>query len=439
MRRPSPRPVLLSTAMFILLVAMLLAPAQASTFSVTNVVVEMETSEDILVMNSDVDLTFTVTDKTTGDPITDCEVEVHIDRKTSDDDDGDDHMHTEPMEVPAGVPVPTVDIEVTEDPKSGWNLRVRVTNFEFDPANASTENVWGQGHAHLYMDDVKVGRLYTEWYHIGGLDKGEHTVLVTLNTNDHMDMAVDGVKVSDTATFTQEEDASHGHMTMPLYEVPDEVPTPGVDVTVHTDPKAGWNVQVETTDFRWAPQNASTMPLMGEGHAHIYVDDHKVARLYGGWYYLGALEEGEHQVRVTLNANNHSDYSKDGQVIEAVATVTVGLDAGDDGHGGDSVTVKATPGDKAGTYVVSHHFAKAGDYVIEVHVEGEGLGEMSKAFAVEVLEGDPAPVTIAGVIMYVALAIGAMILVQTVYTRRKVRRLQEVSRQSEEGMDGKGS
>ena len=435
MRQASPRKILLNAVMFVLASVMLMASFQASAFTVTNVVVEMETSEDVLVMNSDVDLTFTITDKDTGDPITDCEVEVHIDRDIVDDGNGDDHMHDKPMEVPAGVPAPAVDIQVTEDPKSGWNLRVTVTNFEFAPARASTENVWGQGHAHIYVDDVKVGRLYTEWFHIGGLSKGDHTVLVTLNTNDHMDMAVNGVKVADSETFNQAEDASHGHMMMPLYEVPAGVQAPGVDVTVHTDPKKGWNVQVVTTDFLWAPENASTMPVMGEGHAHLYVDDEKVARLYGGWYYLGALDEGEHQVRVTLNANNHSDYAKDGQVIEAVATATVGPDAGDPGHGGDSVTVMATPGSKAGTYVVSHHFAKAGDYTIEVHVNGESYDEVTKAFALEVLEGDPAPVTIAGVILYVALAIGAIILVQYVYTRRKVKRLQQVSDQSGEGMD----
>ena len=428
MRQASPRSILISVAATVLVASMLMTSAQASTS--TDVEVRLQTSEDLLVMNSDVDLTFTVTDKGTGDPITGCEVEVHIERRSSDEGpDGNDHMHGEPLEVPDGIPHPAVDIEVTEDPKAGWNLRTQTTNFVFAPGSASTENVWGEGHAHIHIDGVKVGRLYTEWYHIGGLEKGEHTVRVTLNTNDHMDMAVDGVMVEDTATITEtREPGGHGHMTSPLYEVPDGVATPGVDVTLHVDPKAGWNVQIDTTAFRWAPENASTTPVMGEGHAHLYVDDHKVARVYGGWYHLGSLEEGEHEIRVTLNANNHSDYAKDGQVIADMDVVTV-----DASHGSGSITVMATEGKRTGTYVVSHYFNKAGDYTIEVHVSGEGMDVVSKAFELEVLAGDPAPITIAGVILYVTLAIGVIIVGQYVYTRRKVRRFQEISRRSGEG------
>jgi len=421
----------------VVVVLALMVPTLATAyFTVESVDIKLEASEDVLVMNSDIDLTFSVTDKGTGDPITDCEVEVHIQRKGSTDDpNGNGHMHTEPMEVPDGVPDPGVDIEVTEDPKSGWNMRVHTTNFEFAPERASTDNVWGEGHAHLYVDGVKIGRLYTEWYHIGGLDKGEHTLRVTLNTNDHMDMSVDGVMVEDTATFTQEEDSGHGHMEMPKVEVPDGVPTPDVEVTVHVDPKSGWNVEIETSEFRWAPENASTTPVMGEGHAHLYVDDHKVARVYGGWYFLGALEVGEHRVRVTLNANNHSDYAKDGVVLEDVATVIVKVVDGNGGHSGDIVTLSAEKGKKAGTYVVTHHFAKAGDYVIEVHVIGEGYDEVSKAFSVEVLEGDPAPITIAGIILYVVLAVAGIILIQFLWTRRNIRRLQQISDEADEGLD----
>jgi hypothetical protein len=417
----------------LLLTVMLLVPVLGAMASSGNVRIEMETSEDVLVMNSDVDIRFTVTDMGSGEPMVGCEVEVHIDLEDPGDTSGNGHMHGEPVEVPDGVPDPAVEIQVLEDPKSGWNLKVVTTDFLFAPQRASTDNVWGEGHAHLYIDGVKVGRLYTEWYHIGGLDKGDHTVRVTLNTNDHMDLSVDGEMVEDSVTFTETRDPmGHGHGMMPLYEVPDGVPTPEVDLTVHPDPKMGWNVQMSTGSFRWAPENASTGPVMGEGHAHLYVDGHKLARVYGEWFYLGALEAGEHQVRVTLNANNHSDYAKDGVVIEDVVTVTVEPDGGDGGHGATSVTHTAREGGKPGTYVVSHHFAEAGDYTIEVHVAGEGYEDASRTFSVEVLEGDPAPITIAGVILYVALAIAAIVVVQYVFTRRKVRKLQEASRLSEE-------
>lgn len=397
----------------------------------TDIDVDLETSEDTLVMNSDVDLTFTVKDKETGDPMTDCNVTVHIQRKA--DDGGDDgHMHGTPRDVPAGVPAPTVDIQVTPDPKSGWNLHVVATNFVFAPWNASGEHVWGEGHAHLYIDDVKVGRLYTEWYHIAALAEGTHTVHVTLNGNDHMDLAVDGELVEDTVTIVQEEDGGgHSHMDMPKYEVPDGVPTPQVQVEVLEDAKSGWNVHIGTDDFRWAPENASTTPVMGEGHAHLYVDGEKLARVYGNWYYIGSMAEGDHDVRVTLNANNHSDYAKDGAVIEDSVTVNVPEGSGT-GHTSDVITLQATPGKRAGVYRVTHHFDDAGDYLVEVHVVTAGQDEVAKSFELEVLEGDPAPITIAGIILYVTLAVVLIVVLQYAWSRRSARRLQRLSEESDE-------
>jgi hypothetical protein len=418
------------SALAVLMTATMLAVPVLGVTSSEDVKIRMETSEDLLVMNSDVTLIFTVTDAETGDPIEGCDVVVHVDQEDSGGSDGDTHTHGEPMEVPDNVPDPSVQIEALQDPKSGWNLQVETTNFRFAPENASTDNVWGEGHAHLYIDDVKVGRVYTEWYHIDGLEIGDHTVRVTLNTNNHMDLAVDGEMVQDSVTITEtREPGGHSHGAMPLYEVPDGVPTPEVELAVLPDPKSGWNVHMVASSFLWAPENASTEPVMGEGHAHLYVDGEKVARVYGEWYYMGTLAAGEHDVRVTLNANNHSDYAKDGVVIGDSVTVTV---EEEDGHSTGTVTLDAEEGKRSGTYVVTYHFEEAGNYMIEAHVAREGHDDVAQAFEVEVLEGDPAPITIAGIILYVTLAIVVIVVVQYWYTRRKVRQLQEASRQAEE-------
>ena len=433
MRQGIPRSPSIEILVAILVLVVLSGPP-ATGMTTASVDIGMSTSEDVLVMNSDVSMTFTVTDGDTGDPVTGCNVTVHIQRASSDTNGDTGHTHGEPREVPDTVPVPGIDIDVTRDAKSGWNLHVITTEFEFAPWNASGEHVWGEGHAHLYIDDVKVGRLYTEWYHIGGLAMGTHAVHVTLNCNDHMDIAVDGELVEDTVTIVQEEDdTGHSHMAMPKCEVPNGVPTPRVQMEVMKDAKSGWNVHVETEEFRWAPENASTEPVMGEGHAHLYVDGNKLARLYGGWYHIGSMAEGEREVRVTLNANNHSDYAKDGVVIEDAVTITVLPGEGDSGHGEGTITLQAAEGRRAGTYVVSHHFTDAGDYMVEVHIVMGGSQEVSKTFEVEVLEGDPAPLTIAGVVLYVTLAVGAMILVQYAYARRRVRLLRQVSEQDDDG------
>ena len=44
--------------------------------------------------------------------------------------------------------------------------------------------------------------------------------------------------------------------------------------------------------------------VAGEGHAHVYVDGEKIARLYGPWLHIPSLSPGA-VVEVTLNANDH--------------------------------------------------------------------------------------------------------------------------------------
>jgi hypothetical protein len=121
---------------------------------------------------------------------------------TDDTSDNTSDMHSHNMyEVPEGVEVPEITmINVSEDIKSGWNLHFETDNFTFAPESASGDHVEGEGHAHLYVDGVKITRLYATDYYIGELSEGEHTITVTLNTNDHQDYAVDGEVVEASQT-----------------------------------------------------------------------------------------------------------------------------------------------------------------------------------------------------------------------------------------------
>ena len=69
-------------------------------------------------------------------------------------------------------PAPGVTLEVFEDPASGWNVHATPTNFTLTPAAASGEAVDGEGHMHIYAGDTKLGRMYSEWIHLGSLPPG---------------------------------------------------------------------------------------------------------------------------------------------------------------------------------------------------------------------------------------------------------------------------
>lgn len=106
--------------------------------------------------------------------------------------DHDGHTHPELVVMPEDGSAPTVDFELLEDAAGGWNLHIQTTNYTFAPENVNGENMAGEGHAHIYINNVKLARVYGPWFHIGSLPSGDTEIVVTLNANDHSEMSVGG-------------------------------------------------------------------------------------------------------------------------------------------------------------------------------------------------------------------------------------------------------
>jgi hypothetical protein len=102
---------------------------------------------------------------------------------------------------------------------------------------------------------------------------------------------------------------------------------PSVQLIVTEDPVGGFNVQIKTENFIWAPENASKMHVVGEGHAHIYLDGEKLGRVYSEWYHLNtkalALAPGEHELTVDLNGNDHAPYAVQGNAVASTVRFEV--------------------------------------------------------------------------------------------------------------------
>ncbi len=115
--------------------------------------------------------------------------------------------------------------------------------------------------------------------------------------------------------------AAHDHGEHGLLEA--EGPAPGLAIELQPDPMSGWNLKLTTTHFRFAPEAASRQHRPGEGHAHIYVDGKKLARLYGHWFHIPKLAPGQREIKVSLNSNDHRSYARKGKAITASLTVEV--------------------------------------------------------------------------------------------------------------------
>ena len=110
-------------------------------------------------------------------------------------------MHGE-LEVPAEG-APEIAMTVTKDAMAGWNLTLETANFVFAPASVNSANIANTGHAHLYVNGVKMARLYAPVFHIPDLPPGQHEITVSLSSNDHSFYVTNGTRIEARATVMQ--------------------------------------------------------------------------------------------------------------------------------------------------------------------------------------------------------------------------------------------
>jgi hypothetical protein len=112
----------------------------------------------------------------------------------------------------------------------------------------------------------------------------------------------------------------HHHNTL---EIPVGQPIPTVQLVVHPDAMQGWNLEIQTTHFRFAPELINQANQPGLGHAHLYINGEKQGRVYGPWLHLAQLPPGPNEITVSLNANGHEALTHNGQPIAATVVIEV--------------------------------------------------------------------------------------------------------------------
>ncbi|MCY3957597.1 MAG: hypothetical protein OXG65_04815 [Chloroflexi bacterium] len=213
----------------------------------------------------------------------------------------------------------SVEVTAEVDPIDGINVHIIPTGFEFAPERVNQADVDGEGHAHIYVDGEKVGRAYGEWFHLKGVAPGDREIRVTLQANGHSEYAVGGQTVQAATTLSVP-------AMPPAPEEVGQVEAPAgmsVAISLEPDPVGGANLMVMPQGFRLAPERINAPNVAGDGHPHVYVNGVRLGRVYSPYLHLGKLAPGMNEVRVTLNTNMHQEYARDGETIEAVATIHI--------------------------------------------------------------------------------------------------------------------
>ena len=113
---------------------------------------------------------------------------------------GQKHDHDRVQEVDPGA-VPAVQIALQSEGGCAYNLLLSLDNFEFSPETVNQPHIPGTGHAHLYADGQKLGRIYSKWYHFTA-PAGSKSIEVTLNSNDHATLAHEGQAITAKADLS---------------------------------------------------------------------------------------------------------------------------------------------------------------------------------------------------------------------------------------------
>ena len=108
-----------------------------------------------------------------------------------------DMHHHKTVMIEEGQPVPNIDLVVYEDAIKGWNLEIKLDNFQFTPQDVNRDNQLNQGHAHLFINGKKVTRLYGNWFYLDSLSAGSNEIKVNLNTNSHESLMYQGNMIED--------------------------------------------------------------------------------------------------------------------------------------------------------------------------------------------------------------------------------------------------
>ncbi len=125
----------------------------------------------------------------------------HSEMEGHDSATAEEHSHGT-LAVLEGQPTPEVTLTVHDDALRGWNLEVELENFTLAPDEVNEASNTIEGHAHLYVNGVKITRLYGPWYYLESLPSGEQELRVELNANGHEVLTYDGEAIADTVIIT---------------------------------------------------------------------------------------------------------------------------------------------------------------------------------------------------------------------------------------------
>jgi hypothetical protein len=172
------------------------------------------------------------------------------------------------------------------------HVEVMIENFTMNESAIGMDNMPGEGHWHLYINENLVGPYTTMKVVLSDLPAGDHILKVELRNNDHSMLHGPMDHFMDMAHFTIVETLPMVHIMHPMN-----------GSLIYSDQI---DIHVDIENFTLNGSAIGMMNMEGEGHYHVYINDALIGPYNETMLTLTDLPAGDHVLKVVLVNNDHS-------------------------------------------------------------------------------------------------------------------------------------
>ena len=96
--------------------------------------------------------------------------------------------------IDAEKPYPLINLEIIKDKVDGYNLYIDLETFTLNPSQIGSENQPNVGYLQLFVNDIKITRVYSNWVHVPQrfFNLKDNFIKITFNSNLYDEFTIEG-------------------------------------------------------------------------------------------------------------------------------------------------------------------------------------------------------------------------------------------------------
>ena len=107
-------------------------------------------------------------------------------------------------QIDADKPYPSINLKVIKDEIDGYNIFIDLKNFNLNPSEIGGENISNSGYLQLFINDIKITRIYSNWVHVPQrfFNLQENFIRITIHSYLHDEFTINGEPIEHIVKIT---------------------------------------------------------------------------------------------------------------------------------------------------------------------------------------------------------------------------------------------